>query len=151
MDFSDEKHSMAELVFQGATELDLMEDFGEEEKNTLAAWRNRSDPHSPGAELLHLPDCPVFSITYDGVAGNYWPDETANEMTETLIRQFLYREGICALKTDRVRLICMKYQIMALDGDEDVLICPYFTEAGNIGGVVVVCVTKLIHDMERPA
>lgn len=151
MDFSDNKHSLAELVFQGATESESMPDFREEAKKALMAWHNRPDPRSSGAEILHVPDCSVFSITYEGQAGEYWPDEHENEMTETLIREFLYRDGICSLTDEQVRLICMKYRIMALDGDEHVLICPYLTEAGNISGIVVVCVTKMMHEMAQLA
>ena len=151
MDFSDNKHSLAELVFQGATESASMLDFKEEAKKALMAWRNRSDPQSSGAELLRVHDCSVFSINYEGNAGEYWPDESENEMTETLVRQFLYRDGICSLTDDEVRLICMKYQVMALDGDEHVLICPYLTEAGNISGIVVVCVTKMVHGITQSA
>lgn len=151
MDFSDSKHSLAELVFQGATESESMQEFREDAKNALMAWRNRSDPRSSGAELLQVPDCSVFSITYEGQAGEYWPNEHENEMTETLIREFLYRDGICSLTDEQVRLICMKYRIMASEGDEHVLICPYLTEAGNISGIVVVCVTKMIHELARSA
>ena len=64
-----------------------------------------------------------------------------------LIREFLYRDGICSLTVEQVRLIRMKYHIMALDGDEHVLICPYLTEAGNISGIVIVCATKMINKM----
>jgi hypothetical protein len=38
----------------------------------------------------------------------------------------------------------MKYNIMALAGDEYVLICPYLTAAGNISGILIVCVTKMM-------
>jgi len=31
-----------------------------------------------------------------------------------------------------------------LSVDEYVLVCPYLTEAGNISGIVVVCVTKMM-------
>ncbi len=147
MDFSDDKHSLAELVFQGATELESMRDFGEDAKNALMAWRHRSDLHSSGAEMLQLPDCSVFSITYEGKAGEYWPNESENEMTEILIREFLYRHGICSLTDERVQMICMKYKIIGLEGDEHVLICPYLTEAGNISGIAVVSVTRMIHKL----
>jgi hypothetical protein len=151
MDFSDEKHSLAELIFQGATEIAPMQILGEDAKNALTTWRNRSDLHASGAEILQLPDCSVFSITYDGKSGEYWPNESENEMAETLIREFLYRDGICSLTNERVRLIRMKYQVMALEGDEHVLTCPYLTEAGNISGVTVVCVTKRIQKLAQSA
>ena len=97
--------------------------------------------------MLQLPDCSVFSITYEGKAGEYWPNESENEMTEILIREFLYRHGICSLTDERVQMICMKYKIIALEGDEHVLICPYLTEAGNISGIAVVSVTRMIHKL----
>ena len=151
MDFSDDQHSLAELVFQGATELESMQHAGEEANNALMAWRHRSDLNSSGAELLQMPDCTAFSITYEGEASDYWPSESANEMTEVLIREFLYRDGICSLSDSRVRLICMKYQIMAMDGIEYVLICPYLTESGNISGIVVVCATRMMNKMAQSA
>ena len=151
MDFSDDQHSLAELVFQGATELESMQQAGEEANNALTAWRQRSDLNSSGAELLQMPDCTAFSITHEGEASDYWPSESANEMTEILIREFLYRDGICSLSDSHVRLISMKYQIMAMDGNEYVLICPYLTEAGNISGIVVVCATKMMNKMAQSA
>jgi len=33
---------------------------------------------------------------------------------------------------------------MALTGDEYLLVCPYMTAAGNVSGIVVVTVTKMI-------
>ena len=151
MDFSDDEHNLAELAFQGATEIEPMQDFGEDAKKALLAWRNRPDPQSSGAEILQLRDCSAFSITYEGKAGDYWPSESANSLAETLIREFLYRDGICSLSDERVRFICMKYQIMAMDGNEYVLICPHLTEVGNISGIVVVCATKMMSMIAQSA
>ena len=86
----------------------------------------------------------LFSITYEGEAGEYWPDESMTDITETLVREFLYRDGICSLTDERVRLIRMKYNVMASEGDEYVLVCPYVTAAGNISGIVVVCVNMML-------
>ena len=102
MDFSDDQHSLAELVFQGATEIESMQQVGDEANNALMAWRQRSDLKLSGAELLQMPNCTAFSITYEGEASDYWPNEPANEMTEVLIREFLYRDGICSLSDSRV-------------------------------------------------
>lgn len=151
MNFSDNEHNLAELAFQGATEIESMPHFGEETENALAAWRQRSDLISSGAEMLQMPECSTFSINYEGEASNYWPNEPENRLTETLIREFLYRDGICSLSDERVRFISMNYQIMALEGTEHVLICPYLTEAGNIAGIVVVCATKLMSMIAQSA
>jgi len=143
-DFSDNKHELAELAFQGAEEMDVEQTDIPEMTDVLAAWRDRADHHSSGSELFRWEHCPAFSITYEGMAGEYWPDESENDIIETLVREFLYRDGICSVTDERVRLIHMKYNIMALSGDEYVLVCPYLTEAGNISGILVVCVTKIM-------
>ena len=145
MDFADTKHDLAELVFQGADELDPEETCHSDMLKVVAAWQARPDPHASGAELFQLDGCTAFSISYDGKAGDYWPDEPTNDMAETLIREFLYRDGICALSSDRVRLFHVKYNMMAMSGDEFLLVCPYLTEADNISGITVVCVTKMVH------
>jgi hypothetical protein len=144
MDFSDHKHELAELAFQGAEEMDLEQHCSPMILNVLATWRDRADHHTSGAECFRMPDCPIFSITYEGKAKDYWPNESENDIVETLVREFLYRDGICSLTEERVHLIHMKYNIIALAGDEFVLVCPYLTEAGNISGIVVVCVTKML-------
>jgi hypothetical protein len=149
MDFSDHKHELAELAFQGATEMDLEQAGMPAMSDVLATWRDRVDHHSSGAECFRMPDCPIFSITYEGNATEYWPNEKENDIIETLVREFLYRDGICSLTDERVRLIHMKYNVMAVSGDEFVLVCPYLTEAGNISGIVVVCVTKMLRHADQ--
>jgi hypothetical protein len=144
IDFTDKKHSVAELAFQGATEMDLEDNCGPETLDMLAAWRERKNHQASGIELFRMEHCPAFSISYEGKAGEYWPDESANDIVETLIRDFYYRSGICNLSDERVRLVHLKYNIMALAGDEFVLVCPYLTEVGNISGICVVCVTKML-------
>ena len=144
IDFSDHKHELAELAFQGAEEMDLEQVGMPEMSDAVETWRNRADHQSSGAEVFRWEHCPVFSITYDGKVGDYWPNEKDNDIVETLVREFLYHDGICSLKDERVHLIHMKYNIMALAGDEYVLVCPYLTEAGNISGILVVCVTKIM-------
>jgi hypothetical protein len=147
MDFSDNTHNMAELVFQGAAEMDIAKTCREEVLQSLAIWRQRPDHQLSGAKFLQVENCSLFSITYDGEAGEYWPDEPMNDVSEILIREFLYRDGICNLIDEHVRLFEIKYNIMALDVDEHFLVCPYVTASGNISGAVVVCVTKM---MRRP-
>jgi hypothetical protein len=144
MDFSDNVHNLAELAFNGATEVDPEKTCRPEVIQTMATWHDRPDHQVSGAELLNIEGCTHFSITYDGKSLEYWPTEAKNDINETLIREFLYREGICSLTDERVRLFHMKFRIMAMDGDEYLLVCPYVTDAGNISGIVVVCVTKMI-------
>ncbi len=144
MDFSDNKHNLAELAFNGATELAPEQVCTKNIIQALATWSHRPNHQVSGSDLLRLDDCAVFSINYEGKARDYWPNESENDISETLIREFLYDQGICTLSDERVRLFHVRYTIMALTGDEYLLVCPYLTVAGNISGIVVVTVTKMI-------
>ncbi len=144
MDFSDNKHNLAELAFNGATELAPEQVCTKNIIQALATWSHRPNHQVSGSDLLRLDDCAVFSINYEGKARDYWPNESENDISETLVREFLYHEGICTLSDERVRLFHARYTIMALTGDEYLLVCPYLTVAGNISGIVVVTVTKMI-------
>ena len=144
MDFSDNVHNLAEMVFQGATEVEPEKTCKPEVLETMASWHRRADHQASGGELLHIDNCSAFSISYEGESADYWPTESENDVNEILIREFLYNDGICSLTDERVRLFHMRFRILALDGDEYLLVCPYLTDAGNISGIVVVCVTKMI-------
>ena len=144
MDFSDSQHNLAELAFQGAEELDPGEHCPDEVIAALASWQGRADHTISGADLLRLSNCAVFSISYEGDAGDYWPDESENEISEIFVREFLYNDGICNITDERVRMLHVKYSIMALTGDEYLLVCPYVTAANNISGIVVCCLTKML-------
>jgi hypothetical protein len=146
MDFSDNKHNLAELAFHGATEVAAEQFCTRDVIQAMAIWSHRPNHHLPGTDLLRLRDYPLFSITYEGKSGDYWPNESKNDISETLIREFLYHGGICSLSDERLRLFHARYTIMALTGDEYLLVCPYLTEAGNISGIVVVTVTKTIRE-----
>ena len=144
MEFSDHTHNLAELAFHGATEVAPDQICTKEVIQALATWSHRPNHQVSGSDLLRLNDCAVFSIDYEGKARDYWPNESENDISETLIREFLYHEGICTLSDERVRLFHVRYTVMALTGDEYLLVCPYLTAAGNISGIVVVTVTKMI-------
>jgi len=144
MDFSDNKHNLAELAFHGATEVAPEQICTKDVIRALATWSHRPNHQSSGSDLLRLDDCAIFSIDYEGKARDYWPNESENDISETLVREFLYHEGICTLSDERVRLFHARYTIMALTGDEYLLVCPYLTVTGNISGIVVVTVTKMI-------
>ena len=144
MDFSDKKHDAAELAFHGATEVDIQQTCTKDVIQALATWSHRPNHQSSGSDLLRLDGCALFSINYEGKARDYWPNESENDISETLIREFVYHEGICTLSDERVRFFHARYTIMALTGDEYLLVYPYLTATGNISGIVVVTVTKVI-------
>ncbi len=111
MDFSDNKHNLAELAFHGATEIAPEQICTKDVIQALATWSNRPNHQSSGSDLLRLDDCAIFSIDYEGKAGDYWPNESENDISETLIREFLYHKGICTLSDERVRLFHVRYTI----------------------------------------
>ncbi len=146
MDFSDNKHNLAELAFHGAIEADIAKTCTKDITQALATWSHRPNHQLSGSDLLRLDGCTLFSINYEGKARDYWPNELDNDISETLIRDFLYHDGICSLSDERIRLFHARYSIIALTGDEYLLVCPYLTEAGNVSGIVVVTVTKVIRE-----
>ncbi len=149
MDFSDNRHNLAELAFNGATEADIQEICTRDISESLATWSHRPDRQLSGSDLLRLDGCMLFSIDYEGKSADYWPNQLENDVSETLIREFLYHDGLCSIADERIRLFHARYTIMALTGDEYLLVCPYLTEAGNIAGIVVVTVTKVIRKRPR--
>ena len=144
MDFSDNKHTVSELAFHGATEVDIQQTCTKDITEALVTWSHRPNRQLSGSEVLRLDGCTLFSINYEGKTRDYWPNESENDISETLIRELLYHDGICTLSDERIRLFNVRYTIMALTGDEYLLVCPYLTAAGNISGIVVVSVTKMI-------
>ena len=142
MDFSDEKHALAEVVFHGATELDPEQACTNDVIQALAAWQDRPNHQLSGSDLLRTEGCTLFTIDHKGVAGDYWPNESENDTSEILIRDFMFHDGLCTIADERVRLFHARYTMMALTGDEYLLVCPYLTATGNVSGIVVVTVTK---------
>ncbi len=146
MDFSDNKHNPAGFIFHGAEEIDPDQACTQDVVDALAAWSHRSSHESPGLDLLRVNGCPLFSITYDGKATDYWPSESENDISETLIREFLYHNGICQLSDDRAHLFHVRYRLLSMTEADCLLVCPYLTAIGNISGTVVVTVTKKIRE-----
>ena len=147
MDFSDADFSLADLVFQGAAENEPAALCDDQVLGMLQAWQQRPDLTEPAAETFRLEQTRSFVMSYQGQAGSYWPDKEGNWIGECLVREFLFRDGICQLESLDPRLYAAKYKLEALTDVEYLLVCPYPTEAGNIGGMVVICVNQHL----RPA
>jgi len=146
MDFSDKKHNPVGLILHSAEEIEPERACKQEVVDAIAAWRSRPDHKLPGLDMLRLERCPHFSISYDGEAKDYWPDEMQNDISETLVRGFLFHDGICKLTDERVHLLHCRYSMMAISDSDCLLVCPYLTERGNISGIGVVLVTHKIRE-----
>ncbi|MEM8815743.1 MAG: hypothetical protein AAGE85_07930 [Pseudomonadota bacterium] len=142
MDFTQSKFSLADLIFQGATEHEPTALCNEAVLEALDTWQSRPAATEPGTDIFRLEHTRSFAIRYDGEASEHWPDEDSNWLGETLVREFLFREGICLLEGFEPRLYLAKYKIEAVIDREYLLVCPYPTESGNIGGMTVVCVNQ---------
>lgn len=144
MDFSDPNHNADELVFQGADELQPNEVCGLQMLDALTTWQARPRQTDPAPDAFHLDGALLFAISYDGKVSDYWPDEAANQIEEGLVRDFLFHDGICTLTDLKPHLFAVKYKVEALSDTEYLLVCPYPTEAGNVAGILVVCVNKYL-------
>ena len=142
MDFSKSTFSLADLVFQGTTLHEPAELCNDAVLTALSDWQQRAEPALPFASAFRLEDTRSFAIRYDGETSEYWPDEDSNWLGECLIREFLFRDGICVMDSFEPRLYLAKYKIEAVIDREYLLVCPYPTESGNLGGMLVVCVNR---------
>ncbi|MGB0513549.1 MAG: hypothetical protein ACPGJE_01760 [Wenzhouxiangellaceae bacterium] len=140
--FSDPHQALAELTFQGAHELAIESSCNSRVLEALSAWKQREDKCNPSSELFRLPEVRVFTISYEGAVDDYYPSKEANLLGESLVREFLYRDGICTVKTGQERLYAANYRVIALEETEYLLVCPFETRSGNIAGLVVVCVNQ---------
>ena len=144
MNFSDNKHSLAGFVCQSTEEMDPSQACTQDLTDALADWRRRPNHELQELALLQLDGCPHFLMSHDGKATDYWPNEYRNDISEILIREFLYHDGICKLTSDRVRLFNLKYKLLSIIGADCLLVCPYLKHSGSISGILVVLVTKSI-------
>lgn len=142
--FTQSDNSVPEIVFQGAVQIDPRAHCDDEILSLLEEWDSRPTASNPGAAIFELDDTFGFTISYDGKASGYWPDPESNMLSETLVRSFLFSNGICELTDLGHRLYLANYKLIAMDGQEYQLVCPFPTVSGNIGGLVVVCLNKRI-------
>ena len=140
--FSDDSHHVTEMIFQGATEHTPEELCNQTVLDALAKWQQRQNPVEPAPEHFRLDQTRSFTISYQGDVDHYWPDQDSNFLGESLVREFLFEDGICTLDQHECRLYLATYKVLAMMEVEYLLVCPYPTEAGNIAGVVVVCVNQ---------
>ena len=142
MNLSDNDHALAGFVCQSTREIDPNLACTRDLVGALAVWNRRPNHELPGLELLHLDGYPHFLMSLDGEATDYWPNESQNDISETLIREHLYHDGVCTLTNDRARLYQLKYKLLSIIGADCLLVCPYLTHAGSISGILVVLVTQ---------
>ena len=140
--FYDKDHSLPELVFQGAREAPLEEHVSPPVLAAVDLWRNREVLSDPSPRLLQVEDTRVFTITYEGKVDFYWPDPKSNFVGECLVRDFLFRNGICHVDDLVVRLYAVRYKVIAMIDVEYLVVMPYPTPSDNIGGLAIMCVNQ---------
>ncbi len=143
-DFADKEHDISSLIFQGSTLLPIEEVCNSTMIERYQQWLKRSDRTKPDNHFFELENALTFTISYEGIAKHYYPDVKSNFIIESLVRQFLFHNGICTIDSFEPRLYLVKYNLIAFVEKEYLLICPYPTVNGNINGLVVVCVNKYL-------
>ncbi len=140
--FKDEEHSIPEIVIQIVHEEDPQEWCDQETLDALKTWSERPTSSDPQASILHLTKTLGFTISYEGESANYWPDEKSNLILESLVRDILYSDGICSIPDFEIRFYRVSFRVTGMADTEYVLVCPYPTQAGNVAGLVVVCLNN---------
>ncbi len=143
-DFTDPDRSLPELVIQGSVECDIENYSNDEMLEMFASWRNRIDKTDANPEQFNRDGTLVFTISYQGKSDHYWPDKNANQITEALLRDVLFNDGICNLESFAPKLFQVNFKVIAMEETEYLLVLPYPTASGNINGLVVVCVNKYL-------
>jgi hypothetical protein len=123
MNFSDSQHALAGFVCQSTEEIDPSQACSQDLTDAVAAWSRRPNHELPGLGLLQLDGCPHFLMSHDGKATDYWPNESQNDISEILIREFLYHDGIYELTNDRARLFNVKYKLLSITDADFLLVC----------------------------
>ena len=145
--FSDNIHHVTELIFQGVTEHAPEELCNQTVLKTLEGWLQRPEKTVPEPERFQLDNTRSFTISYQGETDAYWPDEDGNFIGESLVREFLFEDGICNLDSHTPRLYVATYKVLAMMEVEYLLVCPYPTASDNIAGAVVICVNQHINPL----
>ena len=140
--FSDPEHALQDLAFQGADEQPIKTLVDDTVLLALIQWEARTDQSHPLVERFQFGDTRTFTISYQGESGNFWPDRSVNILGETLVREFLFSDGICKLEDMTPKLYNVKYRVEAMDDNEYLLVCPYPTASNNTAGLLVVCVNE---------
>lgn len=147
--FRDGEHTVGPMVFQGARELHVEECCSDFVLQGLSRWRQRTDPTKPEGHQFRADGILMFTISYDGESFEHYPDEASNLLGESLVRDFLFENGICVLDDLRVRLYETRFHVLSLEDKEHLLVCPYPTRANNIGGMLVLCVNRFLRDRQH--
>lgn len=140
MKFTDPGHDVSDLINQGVTRRAPEDICDTAMLEALSAWSARPSPDDPAPQPFAIDRVQYFSIAYDGTADHYWPDARSNWIAEGLVRDFLFRDGICLIDDMAPRVYTVRYKVQALSDTEHLLACPYPTASGNIGGLVMVCI-----------
>ena len=149
--FSDDTHHITELIFQGVTQHMPEELCNASVLQALQRWQQRDDKTRPEPDMFRLDQTRSFTISYLGETDAYWPDEDGNFVGESLVREFLFEDGICNLDSLSPRLYIATYKVLAMMDVEYLLVCPYPTESGNIAGLIVICVNQHVRPLNTQA
>lgn len=145
MNFHDIEHDFATLSFHGIEDMALDSCSDTKVLDAISIWKSRDDIHASGISSLQLENTRGFFIDYQGSSSQHWPDEKSNMLGESLVREYLFSDGICSLGSDTIRLVKIKYSVMAGEyGTEYLLICPVTTHSNNIAGLSIVCTNKYV-------
>lgn len=142
--FADREHTITEAVFVGTTEFHADAAEWAAVAPLVSGW-NSADP-KPGvlAELFGAEDLQAFALDYQGQPVDYWPDERTNFLHESLLREFLFHDGVCQLNDFEPRLYRVTFKVLTEQDADFLLVLPYSTDSGNVAGICVVCVNHRV-------
>lgn len=140
MDLSGNEHNPLRIIAHGLEEADpnvaCRSGVIDALRDALRRWQWRSSHESPGLDLLRFERCPQFSISYDGEATDYWPSAADNDIRETVVRAFLFHDGICRLTDAEAHSYHARNRILStVVNDGCLLVFPCATAVASISGM----------------
>lgn len=135
------------VSFRGAVSLKPHAVCDAEINCILEDWNARRSATHASLELFHGLGDACMLVDADSRPACYLPDAQSNTLSETLIREFLFPDGLRLLSPSPAFVLRVQYSLIALDGFWHLLVCPIPDPGTDIpAGAIVVHVDRHMTD-----
>ena len=135
------------VAFRGAVSLKPQAVCDAETNFILEDWYAcRSATHA-ALELFHRLGDACMLVDADCRPAGYLPDAQSNTLSETLIREFIFPDGLRLLSSGPAFVLRAQYSLIALEGLWHLLVCPIPDPGADIpAGAIVVHIDRHLKD-----
>ncbi|WP_434054412.1 MAG: hypothetical protein RDA78_05825 [Roseibium sp.] len=135
------------VSFRGAVSLKPQAVCDAETNCILEDWNARRSMTHASLELFHRLGDACMLVDADCRPAGYLPDAQSNTLSETLIREFLFPDGLRLLRPGPAFVLRAQYSLIALQGFWHLLVCPIPDPGTDIPvGAIVVHIDRHLTD-----